>query len=143
MAQVIYNISYKNKRVEREIKEEVGEAFSFFKKLKLKGVGSQRFEIKEASFEIGNFLTENILNFCNIELLKKGIILRFRYRNETYALPVAYRKLIIYQTGSQITLYKNSAFVRLIPAHNQKLNQKFMQKMQDFKYLFTPEQSPI
>jgi len=139
---VLYNTSYKDKKIERLIKEEVGLSFPIIQRFRMKGTGSQRFEIKQASFDIGNLLQENILSFCNLELRTAGLIMHFRYKNEHYVFPVAYRKLSFYQNGENISIYKHSSFVKLIPAHNQKLNTAFIKKLQDQRASFISDPYP-
>jgi hypothetical protein len=51
---------------------------------------------------------------CNIELCKSGIIVRFRSRLETYALPIAYHKLVIYKgRAEEYSIYKDTYFVKV------------------------------
>jgi len=139
---VIYNISYKDKKIERQIYAEVGKSIPIVQRFRMKGIGSQRFQIIQASFDIGNYLVENKLNFCNIELKSLGLILYFRYKNESYAFPIAYRKLSLYQNGQNISIYKGSSFVKLIPAQNKTLDSIFIKKIQDQKVRFTSDPYP-
>ncbi len=139
---VIYNVSYKDKKIQRQIEDEVGPSISILERFRMKGVGSQRFQIIQASFDIGNYIVENKLNFCNIELRSLGLVLYFRYKNENYVFPIAYRKLSFYQNGENISIYKNSSFVKLIPAQNKALDSTFVKKIQDLRARYISEPYP-
>jgi len=71
-------------------------------------VGSPKLEIIESSAEIVELLErDNNLNFCSIEILKKGIILRFRSILETFGLVISFHELVIYKgSAAQYSILK-------------------------------------
>lgn len=131
---MVRNISYNKKELREEILLVVGKAFSLLKRLRLGGIGSQRFVMVEASDELEQLAKlDNKTNFCNIELRERGIILRFRSRLETYGWVVPYYLLSIFKNDDHFSLFAGAEFVRLAPAHNASLNTKFLRKMLEMK----------
>ena len=56
---------------------------------------------------------DNNINYCNIEIRKNGIIIRFRSLLETYGLIIPYYKLVIYKGESRIySFYKDKHYVK-------------------------------
>ena len=100
---MLRNVSYKNDKQEKEINNFVGKPFSLIKRLKMKGIGSGKLLIVNASKEIENLLIlDHNINQCNIERRPKGIIIYFRVLLETYALIIPYYKLVIFKVESDI-----------------------------------------
>ena len=100
---MLRNVSYKNDKQEKEINNFVGKPFSLIKRLKMKGIGSGKLLIVNASKEIENLLIlDQNINQCNIERRPKGIIIYFRVLLETYALIIPYYKLVIFKVDSDI-----------------------------------------
>ena len=100
---MLRNVSYKNDKQEKEINNFVGKPFSLIKRLKMKGIGSGKLLIVNASKEIENLLIlDQNINQCNIERRPKGIIIYFRVLLETYALIIPYYKLVIFKVGGDI-----------------------------------------
>ena len=127
---MVRNISFNSKELKEEILEKVGKSFSFLRRLKMGGVGSQRFEAIEASPLIDDLFTlDNKTNFCNIELREKGIILHFRSRLETYGWIVPYHLISVFKSENYYSIFASAEFVKLKPAHNSSLNHRFIQKL--------------
>ncbi len=100
---MLRNVSYKNDKQEKEINNFVGKPFSLIERLKMKGIGSGKILIVDASKEIENLLIlDQNINQCNIERRPKGIIIYFRVLLETYALIIPYYKLVIFKVDSDI-----------------------------------------
>lgn len=131
---MIKNISYNYKEVNEEISETVGKSYSFLKRLKLGGSGSQRYVFIEAFKDIERLYEgDNKTRFCNIELREKGIILHFRARQETYTWVVPYHMMSLFKSDDSFSIFAGAEFVRLKAAHNAKLNHSFVKKMLDLK----------
>ena len=100
---MLRNVSYKNDKQEKEINNFVGKPFSLIERLKMKGIGSGKILIVDASKEIENLLIlDQNINQCNIERRPKGIIIYFRVLLETYALIIPYYKLVIFKVDSDV-----------------------------------------
>jgi len=112
---MLYNVSYNDPETTRLIKNEVGKVLSLRERWKLKGSGSPKLFITSSSIQIHNLLNvDNSLNVCNVELREKGIIVRFRSRLETYALPIAYWKLNLYKgRAEEYSIYRDNYFVKV------------------------------
>ena len=127
---MIRNISYHTLELKQEIDETVGASYSLIDRLKLKGIGSQRYQVVEASEELRLlFARDNAGNFCNIELRRRGIIIRFRSKQETYGWLIPYRKLTVYKSSASFSIYDGNASLKLQAAHNAKLNGDFIRKL--------------
>ena len=131
---MIRNISYNTKELRQEINDTVGKSYSFLKRIKLKGNGSQRYELIEASDELESLIKRDLnTNFCNIELRENGIILRFRSKLETFGWIVPYHTLSIFKADHNFTIFSGAEFVRLKAAHNASLNFSFIKKLVNLK----------
>ena len=105
---MIKNLSYNSKKINTLLLELVGRPFSFIERIKLGGIGSNKLVIADASKEIVELLRlDNNVNYCNIEIRKNGLIIRFRSLLETYGLIIPFYKLVIYKGESKIySLYR-------------------------------------
>ena len=85
--------------------------------------------IADASKEIVELLRlDNNVNYCNIEIRKNGLIIRFRSLLETYGLIIPYYKLIIYKGESNIySLYKDTNYIKFFV--DTKSTSLFMKKI--------------
>jgi len=126
---MIKNLSYNSKKINTLLSELVGRPFSFIERLKLGGIGSNKLLIADASKEIVELLRlDNNINYCNIEIRKNGLIIRFRSLLETYGLIIPYYKLIIYKGESNIySLYKDTNYIKFFA--DNKSTSLFMKKI--------------
>ena len=126
---MIKNLSYNSKKIKILLLELVGRPFSFIDRLKLGGIGSNKLVISDASKEIVELLRlDNNVNYCNIEIRKNGLIIRFRSLLETYGLIIPYYKLIIYKGESNIySLYKDTSYIKFFV--DNKSTSLFMKKI--------------
>lgn len=126
---MIKNLSYNSKKINTVLLELVGRPFSFIERLKLGGIGSNKFVIADASKEIVELLRlDNNVNYCNIEIRKNGLIIRFRSLLETYGFIIPYYKLIIYKGESNIySLYKDTSYIKFFA--DNKSTSLFMKKI--------------
>ena len=126
---MIKNLSYNSKKINAVLLELVGRPFSFIERLKLGGIGSNKLVIADASKEIVELLRlDNNVNYCNIEIRKNGLIIRFRSLLETYGFIIPYYKLIIYKGESNIySLYKDTSYIKFFA--DNKSTSLFMKKI--------------
>ena len=133
---MLLNLSYKDNKLKSKINKEVGSKFNIFEKLKLGGNGSPKLLITDCSSNINELLSlNNNIKNCNIELRKKGIIIRFRSLLETYGLIIPYYKLKIFKgKKDEISLYKDNFSIKL--NINGKDVKDFFEKLKNQKYNF-------
>ena len=133
---MVKNLSYNSKKNRTILFEIVGRAFSLIERIRLKGIGSGKLIIIDASEEIIELLKlDNNINYCNIELRTNGIIIRFRSLLETYGLIIPYYKLVIYKGESNIySFYKDNYYIKFM-ADNKKTS-LFVKKIVRLKIKF-------
>jgi len=126
---VIKNLSYNSKKNKAVLFELVGRPLSLIEIFKLRGIGSNKLVITDASKEIVELLRlDNNINYCNIEIRKNGIVIRFRSLLETFGLIIPYYKLVIYKGESKIySFYKDQHFVKFLV--NNKNSTLFVKKV--------------
>ena len=130
---MIKNLSYNSKKNKALLFELVGRPFSLIERFKLSGIGSKKLVITDASKEIVELLKlDNNINYCNIEIRKNGIIIRFRSLLETYGLIIPYYKLVIYKGESTIySFYKDQYYIKFLV--NNKNSTLFVKKVSRLK----------
>ena len=95
---MVLNTSHTDRKVDRQISTLVGEAFSILKRFEMRGIGSPKLAIVQTSTDLHTLLSVNQDRLrCSIELRPKGILIHFKSRLDTYALPIPYHKLSIYK----------------------------------------------
>lgn len=128
---MILNVSYNNPQVRNKIDAEVGPPYTLKERFELKGIGSPRLFIQEASVQINNLLLlDNNRDCCNIELRPKGIILGFRSLLESYVLIIPYHKLQLYKgEAEQYSIYRDNYFVKIEARVKNKSVHAFISKL--------------
>ena len=140
---MILNVSYNNRDSKDKIIEQVGRPFRFLEKIREGLYGSQRFLIMESSPEIEKLLNlDNNLNHCNIELRRKGIILRFRSILNTYGWVIPFDALEIYRYSSHYAIFAGEQYVKIRPAHREPMNHAFFKKLNGLKAAFLGRPDP-
>lgn len=136
---MLINISYSDKLIEKKINSIVGSPYSLTDRMKKKGVGSPRFKINKSSEKINNLLVlDQNINYCNIELRPKGIIIRFRSLLETYGLIIPFYKLNIHKEKSnQYSIFYESSFIKLDVSND--IEHSFFKKLITEKALSNPK----
>jgi len=130
---MIFNTSYINKDYTKESTQIVGKAFSFFEKIKMRGIGSSRFMIEELSPKLQPENMQSVaINYANIELRPKGIIVHFTNRLDRYSWIIHYYRLVIY-SNQTFSMHSNGNYIQFKKNKNYQNNKKFIHKMTDFK----------
>ena len=134
----IYNISYKDKETDKLINEEMWDAYSLIKKLQLGGIGSRRMVIEHFSENMNHLkLKVSGLQYGNIEIRPKGIILHINQGVYTYAWTIPYFRLSIYN-GDFFTLHGNGNYIQFNKEKSWKENRNFLQKLIQLKSNYKP-----
>ena len=136
---MLYNISYKNPKIEREINELVGKSYSLIENLKKGGIGSPKLFITRCSAAIYDLIhINNTVKFCNIELRPNGIIIGFQSRLDVYALVIPYYKLVVFKPGNSVTFHIDHHYISVDCSKNSTGVQKFINKLELEKEKNTP-----
>ena len=129
---MLENVSYNKPQLSRQINELVGKEYNLIERLKRNGIGSPRMTITSSSAKIAALLSlDSNRNTCNIEIRRKGVIVRFRSILETYAWVIPYYMLSTFQNSDgSITMHAGAYFLKLHPDTSAK---KFMLKLIETK----------
>lgn len=112
---MLKNISYNNPKIIDEINNYVGKPYTILQRLKIGGIGSSKLIVNSADSIIENLLNlDNNLNYCNIEIRPKGIIIHFKSLLETYGLIVPFYKLKIFKgKANEYSIYIDNFFIKV------------------------------
>ena len=131
---MLLDLSYHDKKLEKQLSSLVGKAYSFWERLKMGGVGSQRFIISNASPEFLNLLEkDNRLNYSNIELRKQGIIIRFQVSLKTLGWIIPFDGLAIQQSQGSVSVYGDGKFMLLKTLNKEPISIQFLSKIKQAK----------
>jgi len=113
---MLKNVSYNDDKTISEINDFVGKPFSIFERIKIGGIGSSKLLITKTDSIINNLLElDHNINYCNIEIRPKGIIIRFRSLLDTYALIIPYFKLKLFKGKSnEYSVYIDKYCIKVI-----------------------------
>lgn len=93
--------------------ELVGSSFSIWDSLRLKGIGSSKLNIESYSETFKAFLEQNnSLNYCNIELRPKGIIVHINKRASRFSWVIPYYSLSIF-SSEHLGIHSNGQFLKI------------------------------
>lgn len=128
---MLFNISYKDLKVERQINDLVGQPFSILERFSKGGIGSPKLFITRCSSEIYDLLHINeSVKFCNIELRPNGIIIGFQSRLEIYALVIPYYKLVVFKPGNTVTFHIDAHYISVDASKYNSNSKKFIAKLE-------------
>ena len=136
---MLFNISYKDLKVERKINELVGKPYSLLERITKKGIGSPKLFITRCSKEIYDLLHVNeSVKFCNIEMRPNGIIIGFQSRLEVYALVIPYYKLVLFKPGNTVTFHIDEHYISVDQSKYNSNCKEFLVKIETAKRDKTP-----
>lgn len=134
---MLFNITYTDKDDIAEINKMVGKSLRFIPALKLKGTGSGRMIIEDVSERFKNILTKvSDLNYGNIELRPRGIIIYITKQLEQFCWVIPYYKLTVFN-GNYFSIHSDNNFIRFRKDVKYRENKKFIDKMMHLKVLQT------
>lgn len=138
---MLLNVSYKDNEVTRKIDTALGKAFPLMKRIRMRGIGSPKLILNEASSQISDLMNlDNNRNVCNIEMRPNGIIVGFRSKLNSYALIIPYYKLVLYKgKGDEYSIYKDNYFFKIKARPSDKNVHAFMKKIVLAKNEMLPE----
>lgn len=114
----------------------VGKAFSFFKALKLGGIGSKRMVVDLVSADLQHYMnTVSDVNYSSIELRPKGILVFFNRGLKNYTWVIPYPDLILHVENTMV-IEAQSKKMRYRDDHFLKENAGFFNKLVEAKQAF-------
>ena len=126
---MIIDTTHHNKDHKKILENFVGKPYSLWDSLKRGGVGSKRMIIKKLSPNL-NYIINIIsdLNYANIELRKKGILIRINkgLKNFTWAIP--FYQLVFYKTDFT-SIHAQGRFIQFENSRTFKENKKFFENL--------------
>ena len=133
---MILNTTYTNKSNDQLINDLVGKPFSFFEKLKLKGVGSKRMVIENTSPNFKSYLNSVAdVNYANLELRPGGILVRMNKGLETFTWVIPFYQLVIFKVNGS-SIHAQGRFIQFKNNITFKENKLFFQKLLNQKIMF-------
>lgn len=137
---MLINDTFNDRRARREIEDQVGKKYTFLERMRMNGIGSQRMLIVESSDAISDLLAlDRKLNHANVEIRKGGILVRFQSKMHNYAFAIPWHFLTVFRTGNTLNVFGQNNHVKLRPAHNEKLDRKFVLKLLQHKALWSED----
>ncbi|MBT7705385.1 MAG: hypothetical protein HN746_07840 [Polaribacter sp.] len=130
---MIVNTTYTNKETARIINDLIGPSYSFFEAIKRKGVGSKRMIVSSVSEGFQKVMnTVSDINYANIELREKGILVHINKGLNAYSWAIPYYQLHTYKTNGY-SIYAQGNFVKFANNKLLKENKSFIEKLTDLK----------
>jgi len=130
---MILNTTHTNTKHKQIIADLVGNSFSLVQKLKMNGIGSKRMIIDKVSPNMQSMMNlVSDVNYGNIELRPKGILLRINKGLENFTWIIPYYHLVIYKINGS-SIHAQGKFVHFRANKTFKENKTFFDKLMDEK----------
>ena len=133
---MIFNTTHKNEDYDLESTALVGRPFNLLQRIKKGGIGSGRLVIHKISPKLNlGKLKFSEIDYANIELRPRGIIVHYTRMLERFSWVIPYYRLVIYNSQS-FSIHANGSFIQFLKNRNYKENKKFIDKMIQLKIDF-------
>ena len=139
---LVLDTTYYNKEHKNLLENFVGNSYTLFEALKRKGIGSKRMIVQNVSQNLKIVLnTISDINYANIELRKKGILIHITkgLRNYTWAIP--FYHLVIYKTNG-FSIHAQGKFIQFEKSKNFYENRAFISSLLDEKIRYDEQYKP-
>lgn len=126
---MMFNTTLNNKDATATMNDLLGKSYSFLKAIKMGGVGSKRMIIDAVSpgfLKVINAVSD--VNYGNIELREKGIIVHINKGLKNYSWAIPYYQLHTYKTEG-FSIHAQGNFVRFKNNKLLKENKQFIAKL--------------
>ena len=133
---MVLDTTYYNKEHKQIFNNFVGNPYTFFEAIKRRGVGSKRMIVDKVSPNLNPILnTVSDLNYANIEMRKKGILIHITkgLKNFTWAIP--FYHLVLYKTDG-ISIHAQGKFIHFKKSKNFDENKNFLRSLLNEKIEF-------
>ena len=133
---MIYDTTLKNPKTKEAINEEVGKSYSFFSRIRMNGIGSQRFIIEGTSVSLAGLLNEvSDLNYANFELRPRGVVVHITKGLKRYSWALPFHKLVLFYTQN-FSVHGEGEFIRFRKNKNFNESLGFLRKLLFYKNIF-------
>jgi len=126
---MLFNTTLNNKDATATMNDLLGKSYPFLKAIKMGGVGSKRMMIDAVSpgfLKVINAVSD--VNYGNIELREKGIIVHINKGLKNYSWAIPYYQLHTYKTKG-FSIHAQGNFVRFKSNKLLKENKQFIEKI--------------
>ena len=131
--EMVYNTTHKNKEAETNFNNLLSKPFSLFEAIKIGGVGSKRMIIDKVSPQFKKYTnTVADINYGNIELRKKGIIVHINKGLKNFSWAIPFYQLHTYKTNG-FSIHACGNFVHFKNNKLLKENSSFLNKVMRLK----------
>ncbi len=138
---MMLDITYYNKEKEETIDGLLGKSFGFWKRLQLKGIGSQRMVLVKTSpgfYQYKNSISD--INYLSIELRPNGILVHLNKGLQNLAWSIPYYQLSVFKTDI-FSLHAQGEFLSVSCDKNYHGNKLFFNKMDLLKNMYLNQTS--
>jgi|GEM_PF-705933 len=133
---MMLDITYNNKEKEEVIDGLLGKSFGFWKRLQLKGIGSQRMVLVKTSPGFNQYKnTISDINYLSIELRPNGILVHLNKGLQNLAWSIPYYQLSVFKTDI-FSLHAQGEFLSVSCDKNYHGNKLFFNKMDLLKNMY-------
>ena len=130
---MIYNTTHPNKEADIIFNDLLGKSYSFFKAIKMGGIGSKRMVINEVSPGFSKYMNSvSDINYGNLEIREGGIIVHINKGLQNFSWPIPFYQLHTYKT-SGFSIHAHGNFVRFKNNKLLKENKKFINRIINLK----------
>ena len=139
---MIYNISYRDREIIREINTTIGKPFGVIERFKMKGIGSPRFILNSASNDVAKRLPpDESMVKVSIELRPKGIIVHINKRASRLSWVIPYYCLSLF-SSEHLGIHSTGHFLKI--KHDDLYNKSvsFIQKVMTCKAHYSDQIRP-
>ncbi|WP_034058673.1 hypothetical protein [Lacinutrix jangbogonensis] len=133
---MILNTTHTSKENKELINDLVGKPYSFMQSIKLKGIGSKRMVIEDASPNFKQYLnTVSDINYANLELRSSGILIHITKGLQNFTWTIPFYQLVIYKTNGS-SIHAQGRFIHFQNNKMLKENKLFFDKVLNEKIKF-------
>jgi len=137
---MLINITYANKKTDKQIADVVGRAYTLREKIKMRGIGTSKMQIIDASAKMAELLNISVdTKFCYFELRTKGLIIGFQSTLKTYVWAIPFYSLSIYYNGGLLSIYSNSEIMKVKKPFYGSFDKKYLKKILNCKSKYFEE----
>ena len=133
---MVLDTTYYNKEHRQIFENFVGKPYTFFEAIKRRGVGSKRMIVDKVSVNLNPILnTVSDLNYANIEMRKKGILIHITKGQQNFTWAIPFYHLVVYKTDG-MSIHAQGKFIHFKKSRNFYENKNFLRSLLEEKIQF-------